>query len=130
MKFNFSGDEKEMIEKIKEKIDFAIKNKEKIAILVKTKEQASNLHKKLDNCTLIIDDKNTEQIESDIIISTIYLCKGLEFDSVIIPYLSQENYHSDLDKNNLYVAITRSLHSVSGYFYGEKSEFVEGKYLN
>jgi len=72
---------------------------------------------------------DNDKIENPAIISTIYLCKGLEFDSVIIPNLTEENFKTDLDKNNLYVAITRALHKFIGYFYGAVSCFVENKYL-
>lgn len=40
------------------------------------------------------------------------ICKGLEFDMVILPNVSQENYNSYLDKNLLYVSSTRALHKL------------------
>ena len=49
---------------------------------------------------------------SKIMIMPASICKGLEFDMVILPNVSKDNYNSFLDKNLLYVSSTRALHKL------------------
>ena len=60
-----------------------IKNKEKTAIIVFDKLLAKRLAQNTSNTTLFLDE-NTEILESEIIITTPFMAKGLEFDKVII----------------------------------------------
>ena len=63
-------------------------------------------------------DEEKEMTDSKNLMSTIINSKGVEFDVVIIPFSSDENYHSELDRNLLYVASTRALHNL--YFISDK----------
>ncbi|MDZ7749918.1 MAG: ATP-binding domain-containing protein [Halofilum sp. (in: g-proteobacteria)] len=39
-----------------------------------------------------------------------HLAKGLEFDQVLVPKVSDRNYRTPIDRNLLYVACTRAMH--------------------
>ena len=41
------------------------------------------------------------------------MAKGLEFDQVIIPHVTAKNYHTDLDRSLLYIAVTRAMHGLT-----------------
>lgn len=108
--------------------DFA-KKKGKLAILTKTIEQARNIAKLAPDFTLIEDDNNTQLISDDKIITTIYLSKGLEYDRIMVANLDKSNFATEFDRQNLYVACTRALHELTGFYTDEPTEFIDKKYL-
>ncbi|MFK2085791.1 HelD family protein [Bacteroides fragilis] len=55
-----------------------------------------------------------------IIITSAHMAKGLEFDEVIIPQADDNNYHSEIDRNMLYVAATRAMHRLTLTYSGTK----------
>ena len=91
------------------------KGKKNIAIISKNAEISNNLYLNLnlkDNINLTnITDKDIENI-NDICTISCHLCKGLEFDAVIINDINDFNINSTLDMKLLYVAMTRALHSL------------------
>ncbi len=93
--------------------------KQKIAIICKTQNQI----KQLQNESALISkfkqlDSEKNVSNSKLIITTPAKAKGVEFDCVIIPFATQENYNNELDKNLLYVSATRALHKL--YFLSDK----------
>ena len=60
-----------------------------------------------------------------LVITTASTAKGIEFDHVIVPYATAENYHSSLDRNLLYVATPRALHQIEFIYEGRKSKFLK-----
>lgn len=44
------------------------------------------------------------------IVCTAHLAKGLEFDQVLVPEVTDRNYCTSMDRNLLYVACTRAMH--------------------
>ena len=48
------------------------------------------------------------------------MAKGLEFDEVIIPQTDDRNYHSEIDRSMLYVAVTRAMHRLTLTYSGTK----------
>lgn len=56
-----------------------------------------------------------------VIITSVHMAKGLEFDEVIIPQANEKNYNSEMDRNMLYIAVTRSMHQLTLTYCGEKS---------
>ena len=38
--------------------------------------------------------------------------KGLEFDEVIVPFVTDKNYRTEIDRSMLYVACTRAMHKL------------------
>lgn len=55
-----------------------------------------------------------------IILTSAHMAKGLEFDEVIIPEVDDKNYHSEIDRNMLYVAVTRAMHRLTLTYSGAK----------
>lgn len=112
-----SDNEEEMQEKIVENLK---KEQEKFyettAILTTTAEQAKRLYlalKEQQNVTLLSPDSS--KMEKGIVITTFYLAKGLEFDSVHIAYAPREEALSDYQRQIMYIAATRALHELTVY---------------
>ena len=55
-----------------------------------------------------------------IVITSAHMAKGLEFDEVIIPQVDDKNYHSEIDRSMLYVAVTRAMHRLTLTYSGTK----------
>ena len=87
-------------------------SKDKIAVLTKTLEQANELSGLFTDFAFIKDELDDTLITSNRILTTIYLSKGLEYDRVILAEVDENNYCTELDKQNLYVASTRALHEL------------------
>ena len=110
---------------IKEEIETQNKNKRKVAILCKTREEAELVSKYLPDSTLILNETDNRLFSAKSLITTTYFSKGLEFDVVIIPDASENNFKKIQDKQNLYVAITRALHEVNLYHVGELTHYLK-----
>lgn len=95
-----------------------------IAIICKCKREAqevySSLKTKID-CTLM---QEAEDYNNRILITTCASAKGIEFDAVIIPNASQENYNNPVDRNILYVSSTRALHKLLFVTDKKQSDFI------
>ena len=106
------GDE---IDKLLAQIN-ALKSKgyNSIAIITKTYAIANALCQKFESRGIDINliDDNVDNYDNGTCIISIYNSKGLEFDGVII-YNVGNDYCTDLDRNLLYIASTRALHSLS-----------------
>lgn len=103
------------IDKLNEKIhNLQNEGYKSIAIITKTNKMASSLYKKfLDkNIEINVIDDNVDSYDNGVCIISIYNSKGLEFDAVII-YNVDESYSTEVDRNLLYIASTRALHSLS-----------------
>ena len=85
---------------------------EHIAIICKCNNEAKNMYEKLKpylDCKII---REPEDYNNRILITTCATAKGIEFDTVIIPNASFDNYSNTIDKNILYVSSTRALHKL------------------
>ena len=70
--------------------------------------------------------ENKTQIEiSKPILTSVFYAKGLEFDAIILPDVSNKNYNSTIDKHILYVACTRALQQLNIYYVGQKSPLIK-----
>ena len=87
--------------------------KKSIAIISKDTETSNNLYLNLKNNIDLtnISDKTVEDINGICTISC-HLCKGLEFDAVIINNVNNFDINNKLEMKLLYVAMTRALHSL------------------
>lgn len=99
---------------------------ESLGIICKTQRQAEKLLQKLDpkGNTIYLLNAESATFTNGVILTSAHLSKGLEFDRVLIPQVTQENYNSDIDKSMLYIACTRAMHQLSLTYSGEKSEFL------
>lgn len=105
---NFTSIEN-LAEKINAEIALSIINKEKTAIITFDKTFAQKVANQMPNATLFVDE-NAEILENEIIITTPFMAKGLEFDKVIIVQDKTFDSTSPLGKKTLYVSLTRALH--------------------
>ena len=99
-----------------------------LGIVCKTQDQATRVHAHVKDLA-----ENIQLIEPDsavfnegITITGAHLAKGLEFDEVILPFASAENYHSLIDRHMLYVGCTRAMHKLALTHSGKRSHFLEG----
>lgn len=96
-----------------------------MGIICRTQKQASALYSQLQSevdCRLI--DADTEDFRSGITIATAYLAKGLEFDEVLVPFCSHNEYNSAIDRHMLYVAVTRAMHALTMTHTGQITPFL------
>ncbi|MEF9935440.1 MAG: RNA polymerase recycling motor HelD [Clostridium sp.] len=112
--FNEYDDKSNLLEDIAHNIKGAKKEYASIALLCKTLKECKNLKKNLDKMGIessVLSDKNMEY-EAGVIIVPSHLAKGLEFDCVFVVTLDEIYSDNSLDIKILYVAITRTLHSL------------------
>lgn len=116
----------EMLE-IKRKIeDFSNSEYKSCGIICKTQMQAEGLYEQVKELQpgIKLLNENSSAFGHGIIITTAHLAKGLEFDQVIVPFVSARNYKNDIDKSMLYVACTRAMHKLSLTYVKELSTFI------
>lgn len=96
-----------------------------MGIICKTQQQADQLYEviKEKQERIFLLNAFSSSFSDGIIIATAHMSKGLEFDQVIIPHCTIENYNTETDRQMLYVAATRAMHKLSLTHIGEKSRF-------
>ena len=103
-------------------------NMKTIAVIDKMPKDCKKLHKELKKLIPEIeylDDKDTSY-RGGIMVMPAYLCKGLEFDCVIIANCENDNFSDDfLHSRLLYVCLTRPLHNLSIYYSNKHSELID-----
>lgn len=118
-----------MVREIQNKIDSVdLSLYTTMVVICKTSRAAEKLYTSLDEehsqkCYLMNDE--TSNFREGIIITNSYLVKGLEFDYVIVPSVTNEEYKSERDRQILYIAGTRALHKLDIMFFGHKSSFID-----
>ena len=98
-----------------------------LGIICKTQTQADKVYqaiKHLDKDIHLLHFKSKEYHDG-IIITSAHMAKGLEFDSVIIPFVDAANYHTELDKSLLYIASTRAMHQLNLIYSQEITPFLK-----
>ena len=85
------------------------------------------LHKQLGDAALVI--RNDQELPATgVVLLSLRLAKGLEFDHVIIPDASAEAYpDTPLARRRLYTAVSRAMHRVTLLAQGELSPLVAGR---
>lgn len=100
----------------------------KIGIICKKEAQARELYRRLaadaGEMPLHLLTYDSEEFYEGVMVSAVSMCKGLEFDEVLIPDADCENYSSEYDRGLLYVACTRAMHKLTLLYTGEKSRFL------
>jgi DNA helicase-2/ATP-dependent DNA helicase PcrA len=116
---------KEELEAIKELItNFKSSQHPTLGIICKTQQQAEFVYGEVQSTGVSLLTAESTSFKEGVIITTAHLAKGLEFDEVIIPFVSASNYRTDVDKRMLYIACTRAMHRLSLTYSKEKSAFV------
>lgn len=110
-------------EEILRRVDrFRSSDHQMMAIICKTRSQAKSLHEKLKAQDVYLLTEESTSFRQGVVITTIPLAKGLEFDEVIVPFATAGNYHTDADRNMLYIACTRAMHRLTVTYAGEGAE--------
>jgi DNA helicase-2/ATP-dependent DNA helicase PcrA len=119
------GSNKEELEEIKNLIsNFKSSKHPTLGIICKTQQQAEFVYGEVEGSGASLLTAESTSFKEGVIITTAHLAKGLEFDEVIIPFVSASNYRTDVDKRMLYIACTRAMHRLSLMYSKEKSAFV------
>ena len=93
-----------------------------LGIVCKTEAQAKSLADKLQiyiENVYFLSNQSSAFVKG-ILITSSHMAKGLEFDEVIIPQVDDRNYHSEIDRSMLYVAVTRAMHRLTLTYSGTK----------
>lgn len=102
------------------------KDNEIIALICKSLKESEQIYKLLqDKMPIHLVNEETYTFEKGILVLPIYLAKGIEFDAVILPDVSKEQYHSASDKTLLYTACTRAMHVLTMLSDKEESPFIK-----
>jgi DNA helicase II / ATP-dependent DNA helicase PcrA len=121
--FNSNAEE---IAEMKNQIDlFKTSGRQSLGIICKTQEQAQTAHGELKSSGVNLLTPESTSFSHGVIIATAHLSKGLEFDEVIVPFASANNYRNDVDKSMLYIACTRAMHRLTLLYTKEISAFIK-----
>lgn len=119
-------DQQEQLRKIRAKLnDFLDGEMVSLGIILKTNSAAKDLY------DILRQDYNIQHISHDstkflngISIASVQMSKGLEFDEVIIPDVSEDAYFSKYDRGLLYIACTRAMHKLTLLYARKPSHFL------
>jgi len=113
-------------ERIRKIIDgFRTGSYKNLGIICRTQRMAEELYGQLkgEDSVSLLDFTSTEFTDG-IIITSAHMSKGLEFDQVLIPNVSDHEYHTVMDQKMLYVACTRAMHKLDLTYVGEKTRWI------
>lgn len=95
-----------------------------LGIICKTRQHAKYLYDQLAGIHVHLLTPESTSYKQGVVITTVHLSKGLEFDEVIIPFATSRNYHTEVDKSMLYIACTRAMHHLSVMYTQELTPFI------
>ena len=119
-------DEAEKIVKLTK--EYAERGFKSNGIICKTDKQAEKLYnilKSKPDFDIALLTVKSEKFDNKLIITTAYLAKGLEFDCVILPDTDKNNYKNEIDRQMIYIGITRALHKLTLLYTGEITGFLK-----
>jgi DNA helicase II / ATP-dependent DNA helicase PcrA len=126
--FNTDREEADFIKRKVEKLKKLEPHHLSVGIICKTGQQAKALHEYLmtlhDRHGIYLLKDDSTSFKEGIIITTAHLAKGLEFDTVLVPSVSERNYKTDMDRRMLYIACTRAMHQLTLTYSGPKSSIL------
>lgn len=96
-----------------------------MAVIAKTHQQSKSLFNALKAVDVHLLTADSTSLKSGVIITTAHLAKGLEFDEVVVPFVTERNYHTDVDRRMLYIACTRAMHKLTLTHSGKVSHFLK-----
>lgn len=98
------------------------KGYQSVALICKTEQDATLLYGRLkDKIDVRLVKGDVEADLQGVLITPIYMSKGLEFDAVLICDADKDHFNSEDDKNLLYIACTRALHRLNLFYAGQIS---------
>ncbi len=95
-----------------------------LGVICKTQKQAERIYREIKAHGVHLLTAESTSFKEGVIVTTAHLAKGLEFDEVIIPFVSAANYRTDVDKRMLYIACTRAMHQLTLTYTKEKTSFI------
>lgn len=114
----YNYDNKINIDDVKIKIkELKSKDFKSIAVITRSMEETKSLYKELNKeFDIQILESKDDEYKKEIVILPIHLCKGLEFDCVLLYDFNENMYKEDeLFSKLFYVGITRALHRLYIY---------------
>jgi len=97
-----------------------------LGIICKSQQQAKLLREQLyavhKDITLL--NFESREFREGIIIASVHMSKGLEFDQVIVPDASDGFYQTQLERSLLYIACTRAMHKLTLVCWGKATRFL------
>lgn len=96
-----------------------------MAIITKTHQQSKFVFNALRSTGVHLLTADTTSFKGGVIITTAHLAKGLEFDAVVVPFVSRRNYHNEVDRRMLYIACTRAMHQLTITYTGQVTTLIE-----
>jgi len=103
---------------------FKTSGHQSLGIICKTQQQAEHVFHEVKAHGIHLLSADSTTFKEGVIITTAHLAKGLEFDEVIVPFVSARNYHTEMDKRMLYIACTRAMHLLTLTYAHEPSPFL------
>lgn len=120
--FQFNQEEEELSAIADLVSTFRKSTHQSLGIICKTESQAQEIADKLkplaDDVYFLSSQSNA--FVQGVVVTSAHMAKGLEFDEVIIPQADDKNYHSEIDRSMLYVAVTRAMHRLYLTYSGAK----------
>ncbi|WBO86554.1 HelD family protein [Hymenobacter yonginensis] len=104
--------------------DFPGAGHHSLGIICKTLRQAEQAFEALEAAGVYLLTDESTKFKEGIIITTAHLAKGLEFDAVVVPFVSARVYKTEVDRSMLYVACTRAMHQLTLTYSGELTGFL------
>jgi DNA helicase-2/ATP-dependent DNA helicase PcrA len=95
-----------------------------LGIVCKTHQQANSIFQALKSSRVHLLNADSTSFKEGVVITTAHIAKGLEFDEVIVPFVSASNYRNDVDRSMLYIACTRAMHKLTLTYAKDKSGFI------
>jgi len=65
----------------------------------------------------------SSEFKEGIVVTSVHMSKGLEFDQVIVPDASEDHFCTELDRSLLYIACTRAMHQLDLTCVGKKTKW-------
>lgn len=96
-----------------------------LGIVTRTNADGKRLFDRLapaHDVTLLTQDST--RFSGGVSITSVQMAKGLEFDEVVVPDVSDTQYNAEYDRNLLYIACTRAMHKLTLTYTGRPSRFL------
>lgn len=99
-----------------------------VGIICKSQENAKRVYSTLCESIpeLILFTPEQTSFETGVIVTSVYLAKGLEFATVFVPDCDEHNFRTPSDRLLLYTACTRALHRLFLTYTGIHTPFIIG----
>ncbi|SFM46932.1 DNA helicase-2 / ATP-dependent DNA helicase PcrA [Gracilibacillus orientalis] len=98
---------------------------ETIALICKTQQECDELLELLSDSLLVTQiNEKTRSYQKGILLLPVYLAKGIEFDAVVIPNVSEAMYAGEAERTLFYTACTRAMHELVMLTDGKRCPFI------